>query len=104
MTNIVSHDTELMREWSTTVEEHSNSYDDLISRLYAIVDGFVGSPEFKGGLSEDFFNTVISQRNNFMQYSDTFKECAKLISTKAGNIDSDEAQLKSMINRANPLD
>ena len=46
----------------------------------------------------------MNQRNTFMQYSDTFRECAKYMNTKSANIDSDEAQMKAMFNRANPLD
>jgi uncharacterized protein YukE len=104
MTDIVSHDTNAMREWSQNIETKSNDYDDLVNKFYAIVDQFVGSPQFKGGLSEEFFNVVMNQRNTFMQYSDTFRECAKYMNTKSSDIDSDEAQMKSMFNRANPLD
>ena len=82
----------------------SGDYDDLITRFYNLVDQFVGSAEFKGGLSEEFFNVVINKRSEFLQYSETFRECAKYMTTKAGNIDSDEAQMKAMFNRANPLD
>ena len=104
MTKIVSHDTNAMRDWSNNMDQKSSDYDHLVSSFYALVDQFVGSNEFKGGLSEDFYNLVISKRRDFEQYSDTFKECAKLISSRAGNIESDEAQLKSMFNRANPFD
>lgn len=103
MSNVVSHDTNAMREWSNTMDEHSNNYDDLIRRFYALVDQFVGTADFKGKLSEDFYNNVYNQRSKFEQYSETFKECAELIKSRAGNIDSDEALLQSMINRANPL-
>lgn len=104
MTNIVSHDTNAMRTWSNNVEQSSGNYDDLVTRFYNLVDQFVGSPEFKGGLSEEFYNTVINQRQAFMNYSQTFRDCAEYMKTKAGNIDSDEAQMKAMFNRANPLD
>ena len=61
MTDIVSHDTNAMRTWSNNVDQNSGDYDDLISKLYALVDQFVGSPQFKGGLSEEFFNVVINK-------------------------------------------
>ena len=48
MTDIVSHDTNAMRTWSNNVDQNSGDYDDLISKLYALVDQFVGSPQFKG--------------------------------------------------------
>ena len=104
MTNIVSHDTNAMRDWSNNMDQQSTEYDHLISSFYALVDRFVGSPDFKGGLSEDFYNTVIDKRSDFERYSDTFRECAKILNSRAANIDSDEAQMKAMFHRANPLD
>lgn len=103
-TNVVSHDTASMRNWSNTMDSNSNSYDDLINRLYSLVDQFAGSNEFKGGLSADFLNTVMNQKQAFLDYSRTFAECSEIIKSTATKIDSDEAQLKSIINRANPLD
>lgn len=100
---IVSHDTDMMRDWSTNVEERANDYDTLVNRLYTLVDQFVGSADFKGGLSTDFENTVVSQKPEFMRYSETFRECVDLIKQTATSIDSDEAELQSSINSANPL-
>lgn len=103
-TNIVSHDTELMRNWSNTMEDNSDDYDRLINRLYALVEEFAGSSDFRGGLSSDFLDKVLSQKNTFQRYSTTFRECSKLISDTSRKIDSDDAELKSIIGRANPLD
>ncbi len=100
---IVSHDTNLMRDWSSNVEERANDYDTLVNRLYTLVDQFVGSSDFKGGLSADFENAVVSQKPQFMKYSETFRECVELINQTATNIDNDEAELQSNINSANPL-
>lgn len=100
---IVSHDTEGMRSWSTALDENSNNYDDLVARLYSLVDQFVGSADFKGGLSTDFEEMVVSQRPAFERYSQTFRECVELINQRATSIDNDEAELKNMINSANPL-
>lgn len=102
MSGIVSHDTDQMRNWSNTMDTNASDYDDLISKLYILIDQFVGS-EFKGGLSTDFVSKVIEQRPTFMKYSETFKECSELINSRAQKIDSDEEQLRSMINKANPL-
>ena len=102
-TGVVSHDTELMRNWSNTMGENTNQYDSLVNRLYGLIDQFVGSEEFRGGLSTDFMDKVMSQKPAFIRYSDTFKECAELINSTATRIDSDEAELKSAINSANPL-
>lgn len=102
--SIVSHDTDQMRNWSDNIENQANDYDSLINRLYAIIDGFVGSPQFRGGLSNDFLEKVLSKKSAFMQYSETFRECSELIATTAGKIDSDEDALMARIARANPLD
>lgn len=100
---IVSHNTEMMRDWSTTMDENNSNYDELVARLYRLVDQFVGSEEFKGGLSTDFEDKVVAQKPAFERYSTTFAECSEIIRKTATNIDSDEAELKSAINRANPL-
>ena len=72
--SITSHDTTQMRDWSTTMDNNASDYDSLINRLYALIDEFVGSEKFKGGLSADFGEKVLSQRSTFMRYSDTFRE------------------------------
>lgn len=100
---IVSHNTELMRDWSTNMDEKASNYDELVASLYNLVNQFVGSEEFKGGLSTDFEEKVISQRPAFERYSTTFAECTELIRKTATNIDSDESELKGAINSANPL-
>lgn len=102
-TGIVSHDTNLMRDWSNTMNENNDNYEYLINRLYLLVDQFVGSDEFRGGLSTDFADKVLSQKPAFIKYSETFKECSELINSTAGKIDSDEAELKSRISAGNPL-
>lgn len=103
-TNTVSHNTEAMRSWSTNMNENADNYDMLVNRLYALVDQFVGSSDFSGGLSSDFMDKVLSQKPAFERFSTTFKECAKLINDRSRKIDSDEAELKSRIANANPLE
>ena len=99
----VSHDTSLMRDWSVKMDVNAEDYDALIIRLYTLVDQFVGSAEFKGGLSEDFMNNVMNQRKAFFDYSDTFRECANYIKSTSHGIDDDEHMLKNMMNTNNPL-
>ena len=100
----VSHNTEAMRDWSTTMDDKAGSYDEKITRLYQLINQFVGSDDFKGGLSTDFEDKVISQKPLFEKYSATFAECAEIIRSRSENIDADEAELKNAMNRANPLD
>ena len=103
MSNVISHDTAGMRKWSGSMENLADDYDSLVARLYALVDGFVGSPQFKGGLSADFADNVLSKKQAFLEYSETFKECSEYLKSRAGRIDSDEAELKSRIASSNPL-
>jgi hypothetical protein len=104
MTDIVSHSTEKMRDWSGNIGENADNYDDMINHLYGLIDEFVGSEEFKGGITQDFHDRVISHKNDFLRYSSTFRECTDYINKAATNIDNDEAELKAQFDRANPLD
>jgi len=100
---IISHNTDAMRDWSGNIDEQANNYDTLIEDLYKLIDQFVGSEDFKGGLSTDFQDTVVAQKPEFLKYSETFRECVDLINKTATNIDDDEADLKNNISNSNPL-
>ncbi len=100
---IVSHNTEGMRNWSSNLDKNNATYTELINELYRNIDYFVGSPEFKGGLSEDFGNNVLSKRVEFERFSETFDECVELIKERANKIDSDESELSASIRSSNPL-
>ncbi len=102
--SIVSHNTDQMREWSSTVDTKTGDYDSLIDRLYNLVEGFAGSANFKGGLSTDLLSNMTELRPQFLKYSTTFRDCTDLIRSRATGIDSDESALKSRIDRSNPLD
>ena len=99
----VSHNTDSMRNWSKDMEGKADSYDMLVNRLYSLVDDFVGSKNFSGGLSNDFKTNVQDKKQKFLMYSTTFRECSELITKRAAKIDSDEAQLKNYFQRNNPL-
>ncbi len=103
MSDIVSHNTEGMRNWSEKLIENSNYYDELVNSMYTLVNQFVGSEMFKGGLSTDFEDAVLNAKPEFDRYSSTFNECAEYIKSKATQIDSDEEELKAGINAANPM-
>ncbi len=103
MSGIVSHSTDLMRSWSTDINEKSNSYDELVDSLYKTIDQFVGSEDFKGGITEDFENSVLSRRPDFQKYSTTFRECTEYMDKAAQTIDDDEAELKASFEQNNPL-
>ena len=103
MSGIVSHSTDLMRGWSENINDKSNNYDELINKLYNLIDFFVGSEDFRGGITKDFEDSVISHREEFKRYSSTFRECTEYISKAATDIESDEAELKASFNNANPF-
>ena len=99
----VSHNTDSMRNWSKNMEGNADNYDMLINRLYSLIDDFVGSKNFSGGLSSDFKTNVQDKKQKFLMYSTTFRESSELVNKRAVKIDSDEAQLKSYFQRNNPL-
>lgn len=96
MAVVVGHNTEVMRQWSGNIINSAKEYDDLINSLYNLVDSLVGS-EFTGGLSTDFEESVLRQKDNFRRLSETLQECADLISNTSNKIDDDEAYLRSQI-------
>lgn len=101
--NIVSHDTDKMRTWSTTMETNSSDYRNLIDELYSLVDEFAGSSIFKGGLSTDLSTNIEGQKTAYINYQTLFEEASDILKNRAQNIDSDEAYLQSRINQNNPL-
>lgn len=101
--SIVSHNTDRMRDWSSVMDTNAGDYDSLINRLYSLVEGFAGSEQFKGGLSTDLLNRMTELKPQFLKYSSTFRDCTDLIRSRAQGIDSDEANLKSRIEKSNPL-
>ena len=103
MSGIVSHDTGLMRDWSNEVNTNKEDYEELINRLYNLIDQFAGSGDFSGGLSRNLLDNSLNQRKSFLQYSETLNECIELINSTARNIDDDEAMLRNMIGSQNPL-
>ena len=100
---IVSHNTDEMREWSTNIKEHDNDFNDLINKLYSLIENFAGSEDFRGALSEDLLDHALEQKEEFLRFSDTFQECYKMVNDIASNIDEDEIYLRNKINNQNPL-
>lgn len=100
---IYSHDTSEMKTWSGIMDENSSYYTDLINKLYLIIDGFVGSSQFKGGLADQFEEMVLSKRQLFNNYAETFDEAAALIRDRADYIETDTERLVGKIDSANPL-
>lgn len=98
---IVSHNTEEMRAWANELKNNTNVYDNLVRDLYTIMQGFAGSSDFKGGLSDTLINNINRMRPFFEEYSDTFLECIKYIVSTASDIDSDTSRLKQYIENNN---
>ena len=44
----VGNDTRQMNEWSNNVDLKNQDYEQLIQKLYTLVDNFASSEEFKG--------------------------------------------------------
>ena len=101
--NIVSNNSEGMRNWSTGIQGSADDYDGLINKLYSLAESFANSRDFSGTLSDTFYNNFIAMKPNFLRFSATFRDCAELLNSRAANIDNNRASLNSKINRANPL-
>ena len=102
--NIISRDTDSMRNWSNTMNANAENYDSLVHELYSLIDQFVGSSDFNGGLSKDFLDKMSSLRPEFQKYSTTFEECSKMIKDTSIRMDNTDAELASRIASTNPFD
>lgn len=101
--NIVSRNTDSMRGWANTMSANADEYSSLINRLYSLIEQFVGTEDFKGGLSTDFLTKMSELRPEFEKYSTTFEECSKLIKDRSIRMDNSDAELASRISRGNPF-
>jgi len=97
------HDTELMTEWSRTLTDNNKSYRELVDSLYDIFARFYNSPEFSGGLSEQLYDQSGEQRGRFLDFEETFEECAKYVAERAMAIDDETARLASRAASDNPM-
>lgn len=100
---IVSHDTNLMQNWSNNMQSNNSDYESLIRELYALVEEFASSDDFKGGLSTNFLENFLGKKQSFMDFSQAFNDTVDYIKSRARDIESDEAYLQSKIENNNPL-
>ena len=96
MSNIISYNTERMREWSNRVNEENNSYYDNITKMFQEVENFVGSG-FTGGLADEFLSSFQDKKKYFIENNSIIEECTDLINKRANKIDSDEQELMNQI-------
>ena len=66
--NLVSHDTDKMRNWSNTMNSNSSDYRNLIDELYALIADFANSNIFKGGLATDLSTNIEEQKSEYLRY------------------------------------
>lgn len=103
MSNAVSNNTQGMNEWSRNIESQADSYDELIRKLYTLVDQFANSEDFRGSLSKEFENTVLNQRQMFDSYSDTFRQCTEYMKRTANRIDAENDELAARMRSGNAV-
>ena len=96
MSNIVSYNTEQMREWSNKITNNNDSYFDNITKLFQEIESFVGSG-FTGGLADEFLESFQDKKKYFIDNKDIIDECTELITKRANKIDSDEEELMNQI-------
>ncbi|MDD5888530.1 MAG: hypothetical protein PUC82_03465 [bacterium] len=101
--NLVSHDTDKMRNWSNTMNSNSSDYRNLIDELYALIADFANSNIFKGGLATDLSTNIEEQKSEYLRYETLFNEAADILKSRSQKIDSDEAYLQNRIRNNNPM-
>ena len=102
--NIISRDTNSMRNWSNTMNANADNYDALVNELYSLIDQFVGSSDFNGCLSREFLQKMEVLKPEFKKYSTVFEEYSKMIKDISIRMDNTDAELASRIARGNPFD
>lgn len=102
MSQIISHNTEKMRAWSGDITKAQEEWNEYVNSTYTTIERYVTS-EFTGGLSEDFNDSVLGVKDEFIKLGETLGECAEIIKNASQNIDDDEAALKQQINNQNVI-
>lgn len=101
--SIVAHDTELMEMWVNNLGDKNQYYMDAMSELFNSVNVLVGSPEFSGGVPENFQDRVLGKRANFDKYSQTFEDLCEFMKNKKTQIEDDTQRLVNEINNSSVL-
>ena len=89
----VSNNTDKINAWAGDVNTTADDYDTLVSRLYALVDMFANSEDFKGTVSKEIENNVLNQRKMFDSYSGTFREASGYMKKVGMKIANDTEEL-----------
>ena len=102
MSNIVSYNTEQMRELANKINGNNDDYYENITKLFQEVEDFVGNG-FTGGLADEFLASFQDKKKYFIENRDVIDECAEVISKRANKIDSSEEELVNQIKNDNYL-
>lgn len=97
----VSHNVELMQEWSTKMGDNSSYYDTLVDNLYTLIHQLAGSEDFRGGLANDFEEQMERIKPDFKRYSETFQDSIEYVKERTTQIQDDEQFLTNKINSGN---
>lgn len=93
----IAHDTELMQTWIENLDQKDQYYNDLMNELFNSVDTLVGTPDFAGGIPENFGEKVLSKRSRFDLYSQTFEDLCKFMKQSKDQIEDDTSRLAGQI-------
>ena len=99
MGDIISHDTELMKEWSGSIETCASDYDGYIKSLYSIIDDFMGS-DFTGDIATELEGEILAKRTAFEKVTLFLQDVAEVVIKASRQIDSDTEELKQKINQS----
>ena len=75
-----------MRDWSNTVGNKAEEFNDLVNGLYSKIEALLAT-DYKGGVSDTFNETVLDLKPFFTRQYETLNEFCSTINTAADNID-----------------
>lgn len=101
--SVIAHNTDLMGSWIENLDSKDKYYLDAMNELFNSVQTLVGSPEFSGGIPENFQERVLNKRSSFDKYSQTFEDLCKFMKQKKDQIEDDTSRLVSEINNSGVL-
>ena len=82
----IGSNTTSMRDWSNTVGNKAEEFNDLVNGLYSKIEALLAT-DYKGGVSDTFNETVLDLKPFFTRQYETLNEFCSTINTAADNID-----------------
>ncbi len=99
MSDIISPDTALMREWSGSIDTCASDYDGYIKSLYGIIDDFMSSG-FTGDMATELEGEILANRTAFEKVTFFLQDVVEVGMKDARKNESDTAEIKQKMNQS----